>query len=93
MPAVAIHICAGLVAAALTVHTWRTRSGVPVTAAALALFGLTFVQAGLGSQMTLALHVVVAFVLTILAAWVTFRTFVLPKTDVSPIDDPNTLTH
>ena len=57
--AVAIHICAGLLAAALTVHTWRTRSGVPVTAASLALFGLTFVQAGLGSQMTLALHVVV----------------------------------
>lgn len=91
--AVAIHICAGLLAAALTVHTWRTRSGVPVTAASLALFGLTFVQAGLGSQMTLALHVVVAFVLTMLSAWVTFRTFVLPKAAVSPIDDPNTLTH
>lgn len=91
--AVAIHICSGLLAAALAVHTWRTRTEVLLTAVALTLFGLTFIQAGLGGRSTLALHIVVAFILSLLSAWAAFQTFKLPTTVVSPVENPNALTH
>ncbi|WP_150461526.1 hypothetical protein [Nesterenkonia ebinurensis] len=80
--ALAIHVFSGVLASALGVHAWVTRSGIPTAVAAFALFGLTFAQAALGSYMTLALHVVGALVVTVLAAWVAFWIFTAQKTAV-----------
>lgn len=73
--AVAIHVFSGVLAAALSAHAWVTRSGAPAAAAAIALFGLTFAQAALGSYMTMTLHVSGALVVTVLAAGIAYWTF------------------
>lgn len=78
--AVAIHVFSGILAVLLAVRSWRTRSGLPAAAAAIALFGLTFAQAALGNYLTLALHVVGALVVAVLAAWLAYWTFTTQDT-------------
>lgn len=76
--AIAIHVFSGLLAVLLAVRAWRTRSGLPAAVVAIALFGLTFAQAALGSYLTMALHVVGALIVTVLAAWLAHWTFTTP---------------
>lgn len=73
--AVGIHVFSGILAAALAARAWVTRSGVRTAAAAAALFGLSFVQAALGSYLTMALHVSGSLVVTGLSAGITFWAF------------------
>lgn len=68
--ALLLHITSGSLAVALGLWFKATRAGLVPTLLALAVFGLSFLQAALGSSMTLAWHVGGALVLTVMLTWV-----------------------
>lgn len=82
--AVAIHVFSGVLAVTLAIRAWATRAGIPVALSAVALFGLTFAQAALGSYMTLVQHVGGALVVTVVSAWIAFWTLTGSKTAAAP---------
>lgn len=76
---IVIHVFSGLLAVALGVRTWLTRTGVIPAVLAGLLFVLTFPQAAAGSYATMTLHISGSLVLTLLAAWLTAWTFGLRR--------------
>ncbi|MBO0596287.1 hypothetical protein I2485_15150 [Nesterenkonia sp. E16_7] len=75
--AIGIHISSAALALALALvlRAWGIKTGVVPAITAVALFGLTFLQALLGSAMTLTFHVSGALVLTVMATWLTVWVF------------------
>ncbi|MGJ9425955.1 hypothetical protein ACHABX_08955 [Nesterenkonia halotolerans] len=69
MAAIGLHITSGALALALILRAWLTRTGLVAAVTAVLLFGLTFLQALLGSSMTLAFHLSGALILTAMATW------------------------
>lgn len=73
--AVGLHITSGGLALALVLRAWVTKTGLVPAVTAVLLFGLTFLQALVGSAMTLTLHLSGALVLTVMATWLTAWAF------------------
>lgn len=67
--AVGLHITSGALALAFVLRAWATKTGLAPAITAVLLFGLTFLQALVGSAMTLMLHLSGALVLTAMATW------------------------
>lgn len=78
-----IHVFTGLLAVSLGLRAWLDNAGVWAAAGAVILFALTFPQAALGSEMTMALHISGSLVLTLLAAWLTAWTFMDQRTPMA----------
>jgi len=73
--AIGVHITSGLLATALILYTWVSKTGALQALLAVTLCGFTFLQAWLGSSMTLAIHITGALVLTVISTWLTAWTF------------------
>lgn len=73
--AIALHVLTGVLALVLGWRAWATRRGRWAAVVALVLFGATFAQASLGGSSTLAFHIGVALVLTVLCTWLAAWTF------------------
>lgn len=73
--AIGLHIASGLLAVSLVCNTWFNKTGVVPAVLSVILFGLTFLQATLGTLMTVPFHVAGALVLTVMATWLTAWTF------------------
>lgn len=69
--ALTIHILTGLLTVALAVLARVRRPGIWAAVAAAAVFGLTFVQASLGSSATLAFHIGGSLVIAATCTWLT----------------------
>ncbi|MCH8560735.1 hypothetical protein [Nesterenkonia sp. DZ6] len=67
--AVGLHITSGALALALVLRAWGTKTGLIPAVTAVLLFVLTFLQALVGSAMTLTLHFSGALVLAAMATW------------------------
>jgi hypothetical protein len=76
--AIALHLVTGLTLAATVLHARRSGTWWPVGLAAV-VFVLTFIQAGLGSSGTVAVHVPLALGITAGVVWLTAWAF-LPAT-------------
>lgn len=85
--AVALHILAGLLALTLALRAWATGKGLWAAVTSAIAFVLTFGQAQLGDNTTLAFHIggslVIAVLFTLLTAW-SFRA------ERSPAEAPST---
>lgn len=79
--AITLHILTGLLALTLALHAWVARTGIWAAATAAVVFGLTFGQAGLGSNTTLAFHIVGALVIVVLCTGLTIWAL---RTNTSP---------
>ncbi|MGJ9407458.1 hypothetical protein ACHABQ_14190 [Nesterenkonia aurantiaca] len=75
LAAIGIHLTSGFLAVTLILFVRLTKTGLVPAITAVALFGLTFLQALLGSAMTLTQHVSGALVLTVMATWLTAWAF------------------
>lgn len=75
LAAIGIHVTSGFLAVTLILFARATKTGLVPAVLAVALFGLTFLQALLGSAMTLTQHVSGALVLTVMATWLTAWAF------------------
>jgi uncharacterized membrane protein len=84
--ALGLHISSGLLAVALGLLVAATKRGVIPTLLAAAVFGLSFLQAYLGSSMTLSWHVSGALVLTVMVTWVTAWSFSSRRREGSRIE-------
>lgn len=69
MAAVGLHISSGALALVLVLRARGTQHGRVPAFTAVLLFVLTFLQALVGSAMTLTLHLSGALVLTVMATW------------------------
>ncbi|MGJ9371887.1 hypothetical protein [Nesterenkonia sp. CF4.4] len=75
LAAIGIHVTSGFLAVTLLLFARATKTGLVSSIIAVALFGLTFLQAFLGSAMTLTQHVSGALILTVMATWLTAWAF------------------
>lgn len=73
--AIGIHVTSGLLATALVLLAWLSRTGMVAALLAVAMCGFTFLQAWWGSAATLVFHVSGALVLTIISTWLTAWAF------------------
>ncbi|WP_211090625.1 hypothetical protein [Nesterenkonia sedimenti] len=73
--AIGLHITTGLLALTLVLRAVLTRTGIWAAAAAMVLFGISFVQAELGDYSTLANHVLGSVITTVLCTWLTAWSF------------------
>ncbi|EXF25106.1 hypothetical protein BG28_01820 [Nesterenkonia sp. AN1] len=73
--AIGLHVTSGLLAVALLLMVKVSKTGRVPTVLAVATFGLSFLQAAIGSTMTLAGHVSGALLLTVMLTWVTAWAF------------------
>jgi hypothetical protein len=81
--AIVLHVVAGLAVIAAVAHWWRGRSGASPVVLAGAVFVFSFVQAYLGDDETMWLHVPGALVLTVGAVWLMTWSFVARAKDSS----------
>ncbi|MGJ9407445.1 hypothetical protein ACHABQ_14120 [Nesterenkonia aurantiaca] len=84
LAAIGIHITSGFLAVTLILFARLTKTGLMPAITAVALFGLTFLQALLGSAMTLPQHVSGALVLTVMATWLTAWAFSAQRRSHTP---------
>lgn len=73
--ALALHVTSGVLTVALLLLAKAAKTGLVPTLLAVATFGLSFLQAAIGSSMTLAWHVGGALLLTVMLTWVTAWAF------------------
>lgn len=89
--AIALHVFTGLLALALVIRAVLTRTGGWPAAGAGALFAMTFVQASLGSYLTLDAHIAGSLVAAVLCTWLSVWTFTPQRASTnSPVKTAHT---
>ncbi|GAA4914038.1 hypothetical protein [Nesterenkonia rhizosphaerae] len=90
--AVTLHISTGVFVLALILHSAVTKTGLWAAAGSAALFALTFLQAALGSYLTLTAHITGALVTvvlcTCLTAWIFTRPGVHVPASITGVTEP-----
>jgi predicted secreted protein len=77
--AIVLHVLTGLTMVAAAVYWRATRAGLWTTVLAAVVFGVTFVQASFGHDRTLYIHVPLALLLLLGAAWVLAWSWLAPR--------------
>ena len=81
--AIVLHVLTGLTMVAAAIYWRATRAGLWTTVLAAVVFVVTFVQANFGHGRTLYIHVPLALLLLLGAAWVLAWSWLVPRPAVS----------